>query len=82
MDASLQFPGDENGGVLRRMFDDGDDLSEPRMLDFCFAFPERKQALSFAELVDERELEVCDSDAPRHHSIGVRLVCSRRASWR
>jgi len=64
MDASLQFPGDENGGVLRRMFDDGDDLSEPRMMDFCFAFPERKQALSFAELVDERKLEVCISYYP------------------
>ncbi len=31
------------------------------MMDFCFAFPGRRQALAFAELVDDRELEVCIS---------------------
>jgi hypothetical protein len=61
MDAPPQFPNDENGAVLRRMFNDGDDLSASRMMDFCFIFPERKQALAFAELVDERELKVCIS---------------------
>ena len=55
------FPDDENGDVLRRMFDGGDDMSQPRIIDFCFAFPERKQALAFAEIVDDRELEVCIS---------------------
>jgi hypothetical protein len=64
MDAPPQFPGDENGGVLRRMFNNGDDLSKPRMMDFCFVFPERKQALAFAELIDERELKVCISYYP------------------
>ena len=29
------------------------------MVDFCFAFPERRQALAFAEIVDDRNLEVC-----------------------
>lgn len=63
MDAS-QIPDDENGHVLRRMLNRGDTLSEPRMMDFCFAFPERRQALAFADLVDERELEVCISYYP------------------
>jgi hypothetical protein len=43
------------------MFDSGDDLSKPRKMDFCFIFPERRQALAFAELVSERNLEVCIS---------------------
>ena len=30
------FPDDENGDVLRRMHEHGDDLSQPRMMDFCF----------------------------------------------
>jgi hypothetical protein len=61
MGASSQIPDDENGRILQEMIDHGDDLSKPRMMDFCFAFPERQQALTFAELVDERELEVCIS---------------------
>jgi hypothetical protein len=56
-----QFPDDENGDVLRQMYDDGDDLTQPRMMDFCFAFLERRQALGFAEIVDDRDLEVCIS---------------------
>ncbi len=59
MSTSLDFPDDENGDVLRRMQEGGDDLSQPRTVDFCFAFPERKQSLAFAEIVDDRELEVC-----------------------
>ena len=55
------FPDDENGDVLRCMYDDGDDMSQPRIIDFCFAFPERKQALAFAEIVDDRDVEVCIS---------------------
>ena len=61
MSAQPNFPNDENGGILRRMLDGGDDLSKPRMMDFCFIFPERRQALAFADIVDERELEVCVS---------------------
>ena len=61
MAPSPDFPDDENGDVLRRMHDDGDDLDQPRTMDFCFAFPDRRQALAFAGLVDERDLEVCIS---------------------
>ena len=53
-----QIPNDANGDVLRRMLRDGDDLSKPRMIDFCHIFPERRQALAFADIVDDREFEV------------------------
>lgn len=59
MSATPDIPHDENGDVLRRMQRDGDNLSQPRMLDFCYIFPERRQALAFAEIVDDRELGVC-----------------------
>jgi len=59
--APSQIPNDENGDVLRLMIKNGDNLSQPRMMDFCYIFPERRQALAFAEIVDDRELEVCIS---------------------
>jgi hypothetical protein len=43
------------------MVREGDDISQPRMLDFCHVFPERRQALAFADIVDGRDLEVCIS---------------------
>jgi hypothetical protein len=61
MSASWQIPNDENGDVLRRMIKNGDDLSQPRMMDFCYIFPERRQALAFAKIVDDKELNVCIS---------------------
>ena len=42
------IPDDENGEVLRRMFDDGDDLSIPRDIDFHLVFGEEAQARGFA----------------------------------
>ncbi len=61
MSEPLEFPADENGDVLRQMQDGGDDLTQPRVVDFCFVFPERKQALAFAEILDDRALEICIS---------------------
>jgi Regulator of ribonuclease activity B len=61
MDALQQFPSDENGDVFRRMVSNGDDLSKPRIIDFCHIFSEQKQALAFAEEIDDHELEVCVS---------------------
>ncbi len=61
MSAFPNFPNDENGSILRRMYDKGDDLTQPRTIDFSFAFSERRQALTFAEMVDDRNLEVCIS---------------------
>ena len=67
MDEPAQIPNDENGDVLRRMLGNGDDLSKPRMIDFCYVFPERRQVLAFAELVNGRELEVCISYNEERH---------------
>jgi len=61
MNTSTQFPNDENGDVLRRMLKGGDDLSQPRVIDFTHIFPERRQALVFAEMIDDRESQVCIS---------------------
>lgn len=52
---------DENSSILRQMRENGDSLINPRMIDFCFVFPERKQALAFAEMLDDRDLKVCIS---------------------
>ena len=58
MDASANIPNDTNGDVIRRMIANGDDLSRPRNIDFCHVFSERRQALAFAEALDDRQLEV------------------------
>jgi hypothetical protein len=55
------IPDDENGAVLMRMRDGGDSLEKARIIDFCFAFAERSQALEFAAAVPEVEYEVCIS---------------------
>lgn len=43
------------------MRDGGDSLTEPRTVDFNFVFPQRRQAIAFVEIVDDRDLEVCIS---------------------
>jgi len=58
MNTPPQFPNDNNGDVLRRMYVGGDDLTQARMIDFCFIFPERRQALAFAAVVDDKDKEV------------------------
>jgi len=55
------IPDDENGDVLRSMHEAGDSLEKPRMIDFCFIFPEREEALRFAAEVPEFDYEVCIS---------------------
>ncbi len=57
----MDFSADENGRVLQRMRDGGDRLEQARMIDFCFVFPHRDQAIQFAGSVDEVEYEVCIS---------------------
>lgn len=53
------FPNDENGRVLRRLYDSGDSLSQPRNIEFQFIFPRREQSLDFARAIPEKEYEVC-----------------------
>jgi hypothetical protein len=55
------FPDDASGDALRRLCDSGDDLSQSRPIDFCFIFPHRRQAISFAEVLDETDKQVCIS---------------------
>lgn len=57
----MDTPSDENGEVLRRMRDGGDRLDQPRIIEFCFGFSRRDQAIHFAASVDEIEYEVCIS---------------------
>jgi len=63
-----QFPRDLNGDVLRRMYEGGDDLSQPRVIDFCFIFPDRAVALAFAKSVDDPVMEVCISFYEQGHT--------------
>ena len=39
MKSTPVFPNDENGNVLRNMYEDGDDLSQPRDINFTVALP-------------------------------------------
>lgn len=48
------IPDDENGAVLRRMRDSGDDLSIPRDIDFTLVFLSEEDALSFARHFGEK----------------------------
>jgi hypothetical protein len=49
------------------MRDGGDDLSQPRTVDFFFVFPERAEALAFARLVNDPDKEVCISCYSERH---------------
>jgi len=44
-----EFPNDENGDVLRRLQNDGDDLTQPRNIDFTVVFPTEDASQQFAE---------------------------------
>jgi Regulator of ribonuclease activity B len=58
MSAPSDFPTDENGNILRQLHEQGDALDQPRNVNFAFAFPQRQQAIAFAELVDEPEFDI------------------------
>ena len=55
------FPNDSTGDALRWMAEDGDDLSQPRIVEFSFIFPQRDRAIQFAAMVDDYRYEVCIS---------------------
>jgi Regulator of ribonuclease activity B len=52
------FPKDENGQVLKRMLEHGDDLSKQRYVDFIVVFPDKMRAEQFAEQFRNRGFEV------------------------
>jgi hypothetical protein len=43
------YPGDDNGDVLRRLEEQGDDLTKARSIDFSVVFPLESAAERFAE---------------------------------
>ncbi len=43
------FPNDDNGRVLRRLQENGDDLTTPRNIDFTVVFPAQAFAEGFAD---------------------------------
>jgi hypothetical protein len=51
MTKSSSYPDDENGAVLRRLEEGGDDLTQPRNIDFEHVFPSKEGALFFAAQV-------------------------------
>src|SRR5688572_6409716 len=55
------IPDDDNGRVLQLLRARGDVLDKPRIIDYCFAFATRLQALEFAASVGEIDYEVCIS---------------------
>jgi Regulator of ribonuclease activity B len=46
---TMKYPDDANGGVLRRMEGQGDDLSYPRNIEFTVVFPNEEAAKQFAD---------------------------------
>jgi hypothetical protein len=45
------YPNDADGDALQRVADDGSDMSQPMMIDFCVAVPNESAAKAIAELV-------------------------------
>ncbi len=54
-----QFPNDENGQLLQQMYNAGDDITQPRIVDFCFVFTDRERALAFVTDVNDKNIESC-----------------------
>jgi hypothetical protein len=52
----IEIPDDENGDVLRRMVANGDDLSQPRIVDFTHVFPDEASGRGFADQAEAEGL--------------------------
>jgi hypothetical protein len=65
------FPDDENGDVLWRMHDHGDNMSKQREIDFCVIFPTEESAMEFAAVLLKNGQKVSfsayegDNETPR-----------------
>ena len=67
------IPDDENGQVLKRMLEDGDDLSRERGIEFFHVFADEDRANAFAEAAEALPDVVVDS--PESDDEGVWQVC-------
>jgi len=54
----IDFPADENGDVLRRMQAGGDNLRQPRDIDFSLLFPDQAMAETFCGIMHEEGYEL------------------------
>lgn len=70
------IPDDENGQVLKRMLEDGDDLSRERGIEFFHVFADEGRARAFAEAACA--LPDLDVDPPESDDEGVWQVCAVR----
>lgn len=64
-----RFPDDENGDVLWRMLEEGDDLSKPREIDFSVIFPTEQAALQFAVHLLRNDQKVSFSAYEEHDEL-------------
>jgi hypothetical protein len=64
-----RFPDDENGDVLWRMLEDGDNLSKPREIDFSVVFPTEDAALQFAVHLLRNDQKVSFSKYEEHDQL-------------
>ena len=64
-----RFPDDENGNVLWRMLEDGDNLSKPREIDFSVIFPTEEAALLFAVYLLRNDQKVSFSEYQEHDEL-------------
>jgi hypothetical protein len=67
------IPDDENGQVLKRMLEDGDDLSRARDIEFFHVFAEEDRARSFADAA--AALPDMAVESPEADDEGVWQVC-------
>ncbi len=65
-----EFPDDENGAVLRQLWDQGDPLTEAREFDFGAEFEDEDNALQYAVALLQQEFKVeltaPDEENPRY----------------
>ena len=61
-----KFADDENGDVLLRMSQSGDDLNKPREVDFSVIFPSEEAALQFAVHLLRSDQKVSFAPYPEH----------------
>jgi hypothetical protein len=58
MNSAPVFPNDQNGNVLRRMQKDGDDLSQPRDINFTVVLPDSDAVQEFGSYFYNLGLQV------------------------
>ena len=74
---SNDFPDDENGDVLRRMQQGGDDFTKARDVDFSVVFPDEGAAEEFADHMRQAGFTVSVEDWDRNGELLWDVTVSR-----